>query len=383
MGLNVITAIGFFCAVILAYVFGAYPLFVMLLGRLKRPTYQPGWKEPPTVTILFSAFNEENSIAEKIKNCFSQNYPEDKLNIIVADDASTDATVSVIRSFPKERVTLIQMQNRRGKTAALNHIAEMAAGEVFVFTDANALFYPDAIKHLVNAFDREGKIGVVCGELKYQRHEAAESDEESVYWNMEICLKRAESNLGILSGANGSIYALRKELFKPLREDMIPDFIGPLLLNLEGYRTVYQPLAISVESGTPNLSSEFRRKKRIIQRSMHGLWIYRELLNPLKTGWLAVQLWSHKVLRWLTPIWLLGLFVATGLNWSSSLCSLFFILQFIFYLAGIIGISLQFSGRRAGFLKIPAYFVMLLAASTTGIWNFLTQKPVVIWDPER
>ncbi len=372
-----------FCTLMLTYVFLIYPAAILLLSSLVRRKINPRWDEPPLVTMILAALNEAPAIAQKIENTLNLNYPQDKLDIIIVDDGSTDNTADIVNGFESPRITLIRLDRQSGKTAALNRAIEQAKGEVLVFTDANAMFGLDAISHLVSSFDIEGKVGVVCGELNYQQHPQAVSDEESRYWNLEILLKKAESNIGTLLGANGSIYALRKDLYKPLREDLISDFLTPLLLSREGFRTVYQPKAVSVEISTKNLLSEFRRKKRIIQRGLYGLLVHNELLNPLASGWLAFQLWSHKVFRWLTPIWLLGIFISSwGLR--GNICfGILFVLQIIGYSASLTGIALSASGRQPGVLRLPAYALMALVAALCGVVGVLMGQKVVTWNPQR
>lgn len=368
---------------LLVYVLALYPGLVLLLGSTRRRSDQPRWVEPPRVSMIFSAHNEAGSIAQKLENSLSLNYPEDKLDVVVVDDGSSDGTCAVVRDFQSPRITLLAQEQRSGKTAALNRAAQTARGAVLVFTDANAIYERNAIRHLIEGFDADGQVAVVCGELRYQPHPQANSDEESRYWNLEIRLKKAESNLGTLLGANGSIYAQRRELFQPLREDLISDFIGPLLLAKQGYRTVYQPQAVSLETSTRSLASEFRRKKRIVQRSLYGLWAHRELLSPFSSGWLAVQLWSHKVLRWLLPLWLFGL--GMGCFWlrHQPLFLVLLIIQLLFYAAGLLGLWLQVAGSRPSLLRFPAYIMMLLGASLAGLWGFIQGQKVVTWEPQR
>ncbi|MBU0520029.1 glycosyltransferase family 2 protein [bacterium] len=365
------------------YIFFIYPAIVVILSSLKRRAFEPRWEELPHVTMLLSAHNEETTIASKIENVLQQEYPQDRLDLIIVDDGSTDRTVEVVRGFPSERIDLLVQESRAGKTAALNRAAVKATGDVLVFTDANAIYQPDAVQRLVAGFDKAGKIGVVCGELKYTQHEQAVSDEESRYWGMEIMLKKAESNIGSLLGANGSIYAMRRELYQPLREDLISDFITPLLLTKAGYDTVYQPEAVSTEKSTRSLQSEFRRKKRIVQRGLYGLRVHSELLNPAAAGWLAIQLWSHKVLRWLTPFWLIGILVSSALLYPVGFFKYLYILQILSYLAGFLGILMHASGRAPSLLRIPAYVLMTMGAALSGVTGVIMGKKVVVWNPQR
>lgn len=373
----------FVCALILICVFFAYPAIVIALSSIRKREPHTPREDHPTVSILFATHNEAEGIRQKLENALAQKYPRDKLEIIIVDDGSTDRTAEIIRETASPFIKLLQQAQRRGKTAALNRAVSEAQGEILVFTDANAIFQPDAVQQLVKTFDAEGKIGVVCGELQYQPHPQAVNDVESRYWNLEIRLKKAESHLGTLLGANGSIYAMPKSLYIPLREDLISDFIEPLLLCRRGYRTVYQPNAVSVEIGTRSLASDYRRKKRIIQRGLYGLFVHHDLLNPLKSGWLACQLWAHKVLRWLTPLWLLGLFFATLALQHRPFFRIFLILQIAAYSLGGIGILLHTRGCSPGVFRLPAYILMTLAASVAGLWGLTTGQKIVTWEPQR
>jgi cellulose synthase/poly-beta-1,6-N-acetylglucosamine synthase-like glycosyltransferase len=373
----------YFCVGALLYVFLLFPLGILIIGSLKRRESAPRWDKLPAVTVIFSAYNEEQVIQRKIFNTLSLDYPENKLNLIVVDDCSQDHTWDEAEKVNSLRVKVLRQLQRRGKTGALNLAAAAADGEVLVFTDANAMYQPDAIRRLVEAFDREGTVGVVTGSLRYEQHPSAVSDEESLYQRLETKLKEMESRAGTLTGAYGSIYAMPCELYEPLREDLISDFMGPLLLCRRGYRTIHESRAIAVETGTRSLSAEFRRKRRIVQRSLHGLWVHRDLLNPFQSGWLAVQIWSHKVLRWLTPLWLLGVLVSTFIMVTHPAYRAVFILLLSALAAGLLGYALRLAGRPPGIFRYPSYGLMVVAATLCGLWDWLRGKYHVTWEPQR
>ncbi|HEX7343503.1 MAG TPA: glycosyltransferase family 2 protein [bacterium] len=371
------------CAAMLIYVYLLFPFGVMLAGWRRRNPSQPRWPQEPTVTMIFAAYNEEENIIQKLDNALGQDYPEDKLDVIVVDDCSQDRTPELIEYYRSPRVRWIRQARRLGKTAALNRAVPEARGEVLVFTDANSMYHSDAVRHLVNGFDREETIGVVTGSVKYQQHPSALSDEEGLYHDFDTKLKEFESRVGSLPGAFGPIYAMPRNLYEPLREDLISDFMMSLLLCKRGYRTVHEPRAITVETGTRGLAAEFRRKRRIVQRSLHALSVHRELLNPRQHGWLAVQLWSHKVLRWLTPLWLIG-------NLVSALLLLrhpFFLTVSLLLLGGLagalIGYVLRWLGLHPGLFRFPSYAIMVFSASLAGIYDWLRGKYHITWEPQR
>ena len=371
------------CAAMLTYVYLLFPLGVILLGALRRKEVEPRWSELPTVTMIFSAYNEEAIIIQKLDNALGQEYPEGKLDVVVADDGSDDKTRELIVNYNSPRVRLVSMPQRKGKTAALNRAVQEARGQVLVFTDANSMFHRDAVRHLINGFDQEETIGVVTGSVKYQQHPSALSDEEGLYHDFDTKLKEFESRVGSLPGAFGPIYAMPRNLYEPLREDLISDFMMSLLLYKRDYRTVHEPRAITVESGTRSLAAEFRRKRRIVQRSLHALSVHCELLNPLRHGWLAVQLWSHKVLRWLTPLWLIGALASALLLVRHP----FFLMVALLLLGGLacalIGFVLRRIGLHPGLFRFPSYAIMVFSASLAGIYDWLRGKYHVTWEPQR
>ena len=368
---------------ILLYTYLLYPGIILLLGSRREKPHTPRWSEFPKVTVLFSVHNEENIIAEKLKNTLAQDDPAEKLDVLVVDDLSSDGTLEAIQSLSSDRIKCIQQNPRKGKTAALNLAVSNARGDLLVFTDATTFFQIDAIRNLVETFDAEGKIGVVCGEMRYQTHPEALSDEESHYWNFERHLRRAESRLGTLLGAHGPMYALPKELFTPLPEDMISDFMTPLLLNLKGYRTVNQPRAVASQCGSRKAASVYHRKRRIIQRSLYAIWQHLELLNPFVAGRLAFQLLSHKVLRWFTALWCIMTAIGTVLLQAQPVFQAALWCELAVFSAGVIGILIQKTGRKASFFRFPAYAVMILGASLMGTLGFLTGQKVITWEPQR
>lgn len=381
---SVAALVFFFCAILLAYVYIFYPFLVLLLGSFKKQTHEPRWTHDlPTVTVICAAYNEAPIIRQKVENALFQEYPADRLDLMIVDDDSDDETAEIASGFDSSRVTLLKQPERKGKTAALNRAVENARGEVLVFTDANTLFRPDAVRLLVESFDRQGTMGVVTGSVKYRQHPLALSDEEGIYHDLETRLKEAESNLGTMAGAYGPIYAMPRNLYEPLREDLISDFMMPLLLCKKGYRTIHQPAAVTVENTTSSLAAEFRRKKRIVQRGLHGLAVHPELLNPFATGWLAVQLWSHKVFRWLTPVWLTGLILTSWILQKQIFFRVIFGVLLILFTMGLLGILVRTLGKPPGILRFPSYAIMVLAATVVGWWDWLWGKRHITWEPQR
>lgn len=366
---------------VLWYIFIGYPLTLMLFARVIRE--RPVLRSPiePHVSLIISAYNEENIIGQKLENSLALDYQPDKLEIVVVSDASTDRTDSIVESYGGRGVILKKTAVRRGKTGGLNEAVAMATGEIVILSDANALYAPDAIRKLVRNFS-DASIACVTGDSRYFHGERSIAGEnENKYWEYERFLKIEETKTGSIVGSDGAIMAVRKEQFVPLRVGDISDFVTPLQILSKGYRSVFEPEAVCYESTVSDFTQEFRRKVRVVNRSWNGLFRVKVLLNPLRYGWVSVQLVSHKLLRWLTPIFLIGLFV------SSFFCPAAGILlvtgQIIFYSVAVLGLVLDRYKIRYGWLSFPAYFLMINVASAVGIVKSLCGEKIDVWEPER
>ena len=262
------------------------------------------------MSLIVTAYNEQAVLRDKLENTFALEYPAGRLQVVVVSDGSTDGTDEVARSYEGRPGYLFLRQDpNAGKTAAQNAAVRAATGDVLVFSDANSMYAPDALQQLVMSL-AEG-VGCVCGELRYTNPERAGAGEgEGYYWRYEQFLKRLESRLGALVGANGSIYAVRRELFEELDPRIISDFILPIRLRRRGHRVVYAPGAVAEEESGRGFGEELRRRRRIVARSLYGLWREAGALNPFAHPLLAFQILSHKVVRWLVPVLLLVLLAA-------------------------------------------------------------------------
>jgi cellulose synthase/poly-beta-1,6-N-acetylglucosamine synthase-like glycosyltransferase len=378
-------AIVFWCAVgILCYVFVGYPLILVVLGRFVRKRLVFEALPPPTVSLIVSAYNEEKVIGEKIENCLSIQYPQDKLEIIIVSDASTDQTDAIVTRYMHEGVVLKRMPVRRGKTTGLNAVVPLAKGEIIVFSDANALYAPDAVQKLVRNF-ADPSVGCVTGDSRYiQLDMSYVGGSEDTYWDYERLLKSKESSLGSMVGADGAIFAIRKRLFSSLREEDINDFVIPLQIVGRGYRCIFEPEAVCFENSMVHFEEEFRRKVRVVNRSWNGLFRVKPLLNPVRYGWFSIQLISHKLLRWLTPLFLLAALMSsvclTSQHWMYIGAAAG---QLGFYALGMVGLMLERVQIRSRWLSFPCYFVLMNVASIAGVLKYMRGEKINIWEPER
>ncbi|HZX93823.1 MAG TPA: glycosyltransferase family 2 protein [Myxococcales bacterium] len=261
----------------------------------RRPPAQLGL---PNVSVLIAAYNEQECIGRRIENLLAQDYPADKLEILIGSDASTDETDAIVQHYAARGVKLSRAE-RCGKAGVLSRLVAMAKGDVLVMTDANTDFERDAIRHLVQPL-RDDQVGLVCGRLRLHSPAGAPVA-ESAYWKLESLLKLYESRRGCVMGANGGIYAVRKDLFAPLPAGtVVDDFVAALRVLEAGSRVGYEPEAVAHEEAAPDHAGEYRRRVRIAAGCFRALSQHRDLLSP-RHGFTAFALWSHKVLRWFVP----------------------------------------------------------------------------------
>ena len=369
--------------ILIGYVYFGYPalLYVLARGASDEPNY--GQSELPHVTLLISAFNEEDCIAEKLENSLLLDYPKGLLEIVVISDASNDRTDDIVRGYADRGVKLLRMEERGGKTLGLNAGVNTARGEVIIFSDANAMYRQDAVRSLVAPYADEN-IGAVIGESTYIEPEDDSGRSESLYWRYETAIKRYESELGSVVGGDGAIYSVRKELFRPMSADALSDFVNPMQVVEQGKRCVYEPRAVSVEEVAGSFEKEFKRKVRIVNRAWRALWRLRNMLNPIRYGAFSLKLWSHKVLRWLVPFMLVVVFalnltlVAQGPVYLASL-----ITQVIFYGLATIGFLNRGRAEQPALLHIPCYFCLVNFACAMGLIEGISGKSYVTWATAR
>jgi cellulose synthase/poly-beta-1,6-N-acetylglucosamine synthase-like glycosyltransferase len=369
---------------VVVYVYAGYPLALWTLAYCRSRSIRKR-DITPSVSLIISAFNEAPSIRKKIENSLNSDYPADLLEIIVVSDASSDDTDSIAREYAGRGVKLVRMPTRGGKTIGLNAAVPTAHGEIVVFSDANIFYQKQAIRSLVRSFG-DPSVGCVTGDSRYSnQHESAASFQESSYWEYERSIRSWESAIGSTVGGDGAIFAIRKELYLPLRGDAINDFVTPLQIVSRGHRAVFEPAAVGLEASPGNFRAEFRRKRRVVNRSWRGVLSVPEVLNPMKSGLFAWEVWSHKVLRWLVlPFVLviaLGCLLSFPLGIGYRLMALGFLASLAAALAGLF-IPERFVGV-ARLAHAALYFYIVNIAAVIGIATALAGKVEVVWTPER
>ena len=370
-------------AAVVVYVYAGYPLLLVVLSGLgaRRPVRKADTE--PSVTLIVSAFNEASVIADKIRNSLALDYPREKIEIVVISDASDDGTDEIVGQFAAQGVRLLRMNDRGGKTLGLNAGVRSAKGEIVVFSDANAMYLPDAIRKMARNF-ADPEVGAVVGESTYADAEGGAQKSESLYWKYETGIKRLETQIGSTVGGDGAIYAIRRSLYRDMRADALSDFVNPMQIVQAGYRCIYEPEAQSIEEAAEGFEKEFRRKVRIVNRAWRAMWSMTSLLNPLRYGFFSFELVSHKVLRWLVPLFLVALLlVNAALLDSGWIYSLALAAQVAFYLLALAGYAARRSSRMPALLSIPYYFCLVNVASARGILDAFRGKTYTTWTTVR
>jgi len=336
------------------------------------------------VSILISAYNEAAHIRATIRNKLELRYPGDRLEIIAVSDGSTDGTDQIIQGLRSPQVRYIRQEPRQGKTAALNRAAREASGEILVFSDANSHYDPDALTHLAANF-ADPTIGYVTGQLHYGCETPSSVGEGcSAYMHYENALRRCETHLGSIVGVNGGIDAVRRSLFRPMRSDQLPDFVLPLSVVEQGYRVVFDPAALSFEHALSDAADEYRMRVRVARRTLAALYDFRHLLNPTRYGLYALQLISHKVLRYAMPGFLIVLYGSSAVLASHGSHIPIFALQTLVYLTALSTLSLKPQHALARLLRFPFYFCLANAAAAHAVCLYFTSdRSVVTWQPRK
>lgn len=355
-----------------------YPVELFLINAIS--SNQPVENHSlPSVTLIVAAYNEEDIIETKIENSLQLDYPDSKLDIVVFSDESSDDTDEIVQSYADEGVELIRIEGRVGKTICQNEVVDAVETDFVVFSDANSMYDRNAVKRLVKRFD-EG-IGCVVGELRY---EGGAVEGESVYWRYERIIKRLESDFHSLVGGNGAIYAVRRESYVPLPADAISDFAEPLAVVRGGETVKYEPDALAHEHTEEDLSGELSRRVRIISRSWNSLLDNLDLLNPIRQPKFAFQLLSHKILRWLSPLFLTVALVSSGLLAGfahSVVYPVLFGSQLLFYKLAATGwLFEEFDINAPLVVHVPHYFVVSNLGMVYGLVEFLRNGPVITWE---
>jgi cellulose synthase/poly-beta-1,6-N-acetylglucosamine synthase-like glycosyltransferase len=369
-------------AAALFYTYAGYPLLLAVVSAVRPRQVRRGDFEP-TVSVIIAAYNEELALAAKLENTLALDYPRELLEIIVASDCSTDGTDQIALGFAPRGVRFHRQAQRLGKTAAQNTAVEQASGEIILFSDATSLYQPNAVKALLPSF-ADPTVGCVAGRLIYV--DPAQSRIGSgarSYWSYETFLKKHESRACSLIGASGCLYAVRRTAYVPLYHEACSDFIIATKMVEQGLRAIYEPNAVCTEQTNRRSDKEMKMRVRIITQTFTDLWRHVTMLNPFRSGFYAIQLFSHKVMRYFVPFFLIAIFVASATLAGSMFYRILFTAQLACYASAALAWVLDLVGIRSRLLAFPQYFVLANMASLLALYQFLRGERYAHWEPIR
>lgn len=387
---------------LVVYAFGLYKPLLQIITAMKKDAplafYESSDEGLPSVTMVISAFNEEAVIEEKLNNALSISYPQGKFEVVVISDASDDRTDEIVTSIAENnsQVKLVRQSERLGKTSGINLAMEDISTQLVVFSDANAMYQKDAVYELVKYFKDES-VGYIVGAALYNKEYSNLANvSESEYWDAELHIKDMEAQIVSVVGGDGAIYAIRKALYRPLFADDINDFANPLQIVAAGFRGAFNSKAICFEDSAESFEKEYKRKRRIVNRSFRALSRYIGEFNLRDHKLFLFLLFSHKVFRWFSGVFILlclscaVILSLTGSGWFYYLSLFIILLSMAMALIGR-----QFSERKsklddggnnsrsAHALTMLYYFYLVNMGALLGILDNVRGKRHVTWDHIR
>jgi cellulose synthase/poly-beta-1,6-N-acetylglucosamine synthase-like glycosyltransferase len=330
----------------------------------------------PRVAILVAAYNEEEVIRAKVQNTLQIDYPPSSLELMIGLDAPTDSTAEILSELQCPQCRVIEFSVRRGKLAVIRDLAEKTSADILVFTDANTLLNPECIRNLTRHF-ADPEVGAVSGEEIRLARTGIEPSTESWYWRYESALKFLENRLNCMLGANGSVYAVRRSLFKT-QDSIVEDFQVPLEIRFAGYRVVYDPEVVATEDLAPTFAAHFERRVRLGAGSYQTLFKNLKCLNPFR-GLPAFSYFSHKVLRWLTPFFLLIAFLVNVRLVARPIFAALLMMQLAFYSLASLGYFQKKRGKSNKVFSIPFGFSYMNLALLVGFYRYVTGRQATAW----
>jgi cellulose synthase/poly-beta-1,6-N-acetylglucosamine synthase-like glycosyltransferase len=370
------------CVFVVLYVYIGYPLLLAsgLLGQRKPVLSGSGF---PALSVIVPAHNEEKIIRAKLENLLSQDYPVDKMQILVGNDGSRDRTASIVSEFGNRGVQLINSDRPIGKSSIQNALVAHAHGDILIFTDADCMFPTNALSDIAQHF-ADPKVGLVTGCATFSNQgENSTVEGEGLYWKYERWLRQQESDRGLLAMASGSLFAMRSLLWKRLDPSVGDDFVLPLHVAKTGFRNVLENRFSVVTVLTQNQpDAMFNMKKRIVSKDLRGLLSNPACLNPFRVGLVAVALWSHKLLRWAVPYFLIALLLSNLFLLDHTFFAITLIAQILFYAISAIGLILGEERVRFPFSVASSFCVVNLAA-LFGTLHCFSFQSAGQWKPVR
>jgi poly-beta-1,6-N-acetyl-D-glucosamine synthase len=386
--MQLLTIVFWISLAVLFYCYIGYGLLVFFITGLKSLLGKKEIQEKGNllpITLVVTAYNEEKILRQKIANALAIDYPAGQLQLLFITDGSTDGSENILQEFPSIRS--MHQAERKGKYAAIKRVMQQVQTPIVVFSDANTMLNPDCIKKIVRHYANE-KTGGVAGEKKIIRSKdiSAVGEAEGWYWQYESFMKKLDNRLNTVTGAAGELFSIRTALFKELDDDLIlDDFVISMQVCLQGYIIAYEPGAYATEQPSLSLAEEEKRKVRISAGAYQSVGYLKECLNIFKHPLLSFQYISRRLLRWifcpamLMLVFFSNIFIVTEQP-GIVFYSLALVIQILFYLLAVAGWLIVRSGKKAGLLTIPFYFVFMNYCLVKGFIKFAKGRQSVLWE---
>ena len=377
--LQIILWISLFGAI---YSYFLYPLLLLAMPRRKvSQAVFDSTASQPFISIIVTAYNEASQIEKKILNTLEIDYPIDKREILIASDGSTDATNSIVQQYADKGVRLIEVQERKGKENAQLAAILQAKGNLLVFSDTATIIPPEALQHIVKAFE-DPMIGAVSSEDRFISEDGKIAG-EGAYVKYEMWLRRKEAEVKSLVGLSGSFFACRKQICNNWDISVPSDFNTALNCVTQGYVAISSPDVLGYYPNLKDESKEYQRKLRTVIRGMAAIASKPAVLNPFKMGFFAIEVISHKVMRWLVPWFMLSLLISSLILWQQHiLYTLLLAAQLGFYGLASAG-WLSKAARNHSLIKLPFFFIQVNLAIAHATLQFLSGKRITRWEPSK
>ena len=379
------------CFFVVFYTYLGYGIVLYLLVKLKsifiRNINEVDSFILPKVTLFVASYNEISCVKEKVDNMFAIDYPRDKMQILFITDGSNDGSTEYLKGVTG--VEVIHEDARGGKIGAINRGMKYVKHPIVIYSDANAMLNPTAVKEIVKHYN-DPQIGCVAGEKRVfsTGEDGASGAGEGIYWKYESFLKKYDFKLYSAVGAAGELFSIRTELHQKVEKDTIlDDFMISLRIAMQGYKIAYEPAAFASEYASESIEEEKKRKVRISAGGIQSLLRLKMLFNPFKHGWLTFQFISHRVLRWtLSPLLLFLIFpinLLLALESESDFYWALFVCQILFYGSAGVGYLLQKYQLKFKVFFVPFYFVFMNVCVFLGFSRFVKGKQSVLWEKAR
>ncbi|NQD67663.1 glycosyltransferase family 2 protein [Bacillus haikouensis] len=368
---------------IIVWAMVGYPISLKFLGKLlKNRRTNKNYNHQPTVTVMVVAHNEEKVILEKLNNIIELDYPQEKIEFLIASDNSTDKTNEIIKRFIKERqnlkIRLYEVKDRKGKTNAQNEAQKTVTTDYLIMTDANSIMDKDSVKELMAAFTSED-IAYVSGRLSILNQSSSDvSHAEASYWDSDLAIREIEGRIQTITAGNGALYACRTKDYYDFDPIQCHDSAMPPLYALQGKRAIANHDAIAYEKAGEVIEDEFGRKVRMNRIILKHILPDLRILNIFKYKWFSYFYFGHRTCRYLLWISHLLIFITNVLLLQESwFYNITFAGQVLFYLLAVVKVITKSNNK---YLTLVYYYCVTILAQWAGVYNIFSGKAKPFWE---